>query len=182
MAIETAIYASIAAEEAFKKVRDELDELEAKHTTAILRLKGSRDLAAAYSVGIPKILDDIKKMKVLLSDAAVKWAESEEKAKRLTFPLKGRVNMFRMLNEEKKEHEKTKLELTRYKMFEENLRLEHARYKMTEEEEIHIASIRAKEGAKKHAEAKAKLQKLYDERPMINLMDGESIGDLLVCM
>ena len=42
--------------------------------------------------------------------------------------------------------------------------------------------IRAKEGAKKHAEAKAKLQKLYDERPMINLMDGESIGDLLVCM
>jgi hypothetical protein len=42
--------------------------------------------------------------------------------------------------------------------------------------------IRAKEGAKKHAEAKARLQKMYDERPMINLMDGESIGDLLVCM
>jgi chromosome segregation ATPase len=40
--------------------------------------------------------------------------------------------------------------------------------------------IRAKEGSKKHAEAKAKLQKLYDERPIISLMDGESIGDLLV--
>jgi hypothetical protein len=42
--------------------------------------------------------------------------------------------------------------------------------------------VRAKEGAKKQAEAKARLQKMYDERPMINLMDGESIGDLLVSM
>ena len=51
--------------------------------------------------------------------------------------------------------------------------------------------IRAKEGAKKHAEAKARLQKMYDERPMITLVEGESIGsllanecirDLLVCM
>lgn len=51
--------------------------------------------------------------------------------------------------------------------------------------------IRAKEGARKHAEAKTKLQKMYDERPIISLVEGESIGgllanecirDLLVCM
>jgi chromosome segregation ATPase len=40
--------------------------------------------------------------------------------------------------------------------------------------------IRAKEGAKKHAEAKARLQKMYDERPVISLVVGESIGDLMV--
>jgi hypothetical protein len=40
--------------------------------------------------------------------------------------------------------------------------------------------IRAKEGAKRHAEAKAKLQKMYDERPVISLVVGESIGDLMV--
>ena len=35
---------------------------------------------------------------------------------------------------------------------------------ISEEEEIRLASIRAKEGAKKHAEAKKRLQELYDMR------------------
>lgn len=35
---------------------------------------------------------------------------------------------------------------------------------ISEEEEIRLASIRAKEGAKKHAEAKKRLQELYDTR------------------
>ena len=47
-----------------------------------------------------------------------------------------------------------------------------------EEEEIKMACIRAKEGAKKHAEANKRLQKLYDERPMITTNQGESVGEI----
>jgi len=38
--------------------------------------------------------------------------------------------------------------------------------KVSEEEEIRLACIRAKEGAKKHAEAKQRLQEFYDARTM----------------
>jgi len=50
---------------------------------------------------------------------------------------------------------------------------------MTEEEEIRLACIRAKEGAKKHAEANMRLKKLYDERPLISLEQGEAVGRLI---
>ena len=46
----------------------------------------------------------------------------------------------------------------------EQLKAQITKKPISEEEEIRLASIRAKEGAKRHAEAKKRLQDLYDTR------------------
>lgn len=115
---------------------------------------------------LEKIMIDAKEER-LRPDAEVEYENKELKAEL----KKLKILLYRkpvLLQELKSELEKTKTELQELKKW---------HNPMSEEEEIQLACIRAKEGAKKHAEAKKRLQELYDARPMISF---DSVGETLI--